>query len=109
MLIERGADLTTRNNHGLTPLLQEGQVDVARMLIERGADVTTQCKDGETPLHLTSAPSSLWVSLQECVEVVHMLLERGADVNAQNKNGSIPSVLALQGGFSEITLMYGTM
>lgn len=29
-------------------------LEVARMLIEHGADVTTQDKDGGTPLHLAS-------------------------------------------------------
>ena len=55
ILIERGADVSTKDKYGLTPLhlaSREEQLEVARMLIEGGADVSAQDKDGRTPLHL---------------------------------------------------------
>ena len=37
---------------------QEGQVEIVRMLIEHGADVTSRNEDEETPLHVVSNPFS---------------------------------------------------
>ena len=94
MLIERGADLSAKNNVWQTPLhlaSQAGQVEVARMLIERGADPSAQNQDGETPLHRSSQVGQ--------VEFARMLIECGADPSAQNKDGDTPLHRALAGSF----------
>jgi ankyrin repeat protein len=75
------------------------------MLIVSGADLTSQNRDGETPLHLVASPSSLRaeISPKKYTKVAHMLLEHGADVNARNKNGLTPFLLSWERGNAEVT------
>jgi len=82
MLVERGADVSTKKKDRLTALHSAsygGHVDLARMLIEHGADVSAQNEDGWTALHLASEYGH--------VDFARMLIERGADVSAQNEDG----------------------
>ena len=100
-LIERGADLTARDNKGRTPLHAAtgySKVDVARMLIGRGADVTAQNKDGETPLHLASRIGH--------VDAPRMLIENGADLTALDNNGETPLHLASKIGYVDLVRMF---
>ncbi len=86
-LVDYGADVTARDEHGSTPLHRtsgSGSVEVARLLIEQGADVTDQNKDGSTPLHQVSASTS------GSVDLARFLIEHGADTTAQNDHGSTP-------------------
>ena len=72
------------------------------MLIERGADLTAKDEDGSTPLHLASAPQKVSYFPQEQVELVHVLLDHGADVNSRSNDGSTPFCLASRHGHTEI-------
>ena len=99
-LIERGADLTARDNGGQTPLhfaSQNGRVDIPRMLIERGADLKAQDNYSQTPLHLASR--------QGRVDVARMLIERGADLAARNKYEETPLHLASSEGRVDVARM----
>ena len=126
VLVEHGADVTDRDEHGWTPLheaSEAGMVEVARILIEHGADVTAQNKDGSTPLHqalksgnvdlarfliehgadTTAHDKDGLTPLHEAsetgmVEFARILIEHGADVTAQDKNGSTPLHQASKSG-----------
>ena len=53
LLIEKGADLTIKNNHGSTALHVAaffGHPETVKLLLEKGADVTAKNNNGETPL-----------------------------------------------------------
>ena len=89
MLIERGADVSARDNVRQTPLhlaSQEGQYEVSHMLIKRGASLSAQDKDGQTPLHLTFGMRKHGKRKHG---VTCMLIERGASVSAQNEDNHI--------------------
>jgi ankyrin repeat protein len=61
LLIERGMDVTTKDENLSTPLhlaSSSGVPEIVRLLIESGADVTDKDGSGRTPLHLASS----WVS-----------------------------------------------
>ncbi len=56
-LVERGADVTAKNNNGFSPLhlaSQQGYVEAAHFLVKHGANATAQDNNGMTPLHLAS-------------------------------------------------------
>ena len=109
MLIDRGADVSARDEYERTPLhalhlaLQWGEVEVTRTLIEHGTGLTAQNGDGDTSLHLVSSRSLLW-NLQDYAGVADIvLLKYGADVNSRNKNGFTPFLRVPQVGFAEGT------
>eukprot|EP00919_Chromeraceae_sp_WS-2016_P076936 GHVR01182052.1.p1 GENE.GHVR01182052.1~~GHVR01182052.1.p1 ORF type:complete len:116 (+),score=15.91 GHVR01182052.1:30-377(+) len=80
LLIDKGADVNSRENDGYTPLIwasNRGHTDIARLLIDKGADVNSKDKDGTTPL----------ISASEFghTEIVRFLIEKGADVNCHTE------------------------
>ena len=55
LLLDRGVDINSRDNIGLTPLLSaaiSGHTAVVELLLERGADVNARTEKGFTPLKL---------------------------------------------------------
>ena len=89
-LLERGAQVTTKNGDNLTPLhlaALGGYLDVCKLLIEKGADVNAQGKYNMTPLHIAAEKGHL--------DVCKFLIEKGADVNAQSKDNMTPLHLAV--------------
>ncbi|KAN0134304.1 Ankyrin repeat-containing domain protein [Lactarius tabidus] len=100
LLIQRGADITLRDNLNSTPLhlaALRGGTDSVKLLIEHGADVNAQNKENSTPLHLalhmdnSDAVMGLWVARARTVEI---LIQHGADVHARDENNSTPLHLA---------------
>ncbi|HZT40895.1 MAG TPA: ankyrin repeat domain-containing protein [Chthonomonadaceae bacterium] len=57
-LLESGADVDARDDHGVTPLIAaitQGHREVIRLLLDRGADVQAQDKEGYTALQYAEA------------------------------------------------------
>lgn len=53
LLIDKGADVSAKDNSGMTPLhytAEDGDIYVAELLVASGADVNTKDNDGKTPL-----------------------------------------------------------
>ncbi len=72
-LIDRGADVNTKDNFGYTPLIQaawRGHTDIATLLIEGGADVNAKGSDGHTPL--------LWATVNGHTDIIKLLRTNGA-------------------------------
>lgn len=129
-LLERGADVTIKDNTGETVLHEaaNNDADTARRLIERGADINAASKDGTTPLiaavkvgnnevvELLLVTDGLkagvadeegWTALHYAAqrgdaEAVRLLIEKKVDVNAQSKNGDTPLKLASSKGHTEV-------
>lgn len=74
-----GADLSTRNVDGWSPLHSAaavGSVELCKALIDLGLNVHNVCHQGLTPLMLASGSTGA-----KSVELVEMLLAKGADVH----------------------------
>ncbi|KAH9178596.1 ankyrin repeat-containing domain protein [Lactarius sanguifluus] len=95
-LLERGADVTVRDNSNSTPLHQAsrwGGPESVQLLIQHRADVNARDKESSTPLHLalTYNPRTIWDARAEATQV---LIQNGADVNARDESNSTPLHLA---------------
>ena len=109
LLLERGANLNTRNKVGQTPLhhllvgLVDGSVDcyfdTMQLLLENGVDVDALDDAQSTPLHVASEYGCTKL------EATGLLLKYGASVHLQNNQGQTPSQLASARGHEEITRM----
>ena len=82
LLIEKGANVNTKNNIGFTPLhgacviasSYGSDFDLVELLIARGADINIQDNYGRTPLYCAGCSfKTAW-----------LLIENGADVNSGN-------------------------
>ena len=96
-LLDRGADIETRDAWGCTPLInavRQGRVEFARMLLEHGAVIDAQDNYGRTALHFAAEYGS--------TQAMQLLLKRGADVNVLNHFGDNPSELASSNGHQEV-------
>jgi ankyrin repeat protein len=97
ILLERNAEVNSRNNHGSTPLLlasDRGNPDVARLLLDYNADVHVHNYLGHTPLQRAARRGHL--------QVARILLERNAEVNSRNHYGSTPLLLASEYGSPDV-------
>jgi ankyrin repeat protein len=98
LLLKFGADVETRDNYSMTPLLlvlqhptffddnpQAKITEIVQLLLEHGASVHVQNKNRQMPLHLAS---------KHCFSsVVALLLKFGADVEAQDSDSMTPLLL----------------
>ncbi len=87
LLLEHGADFTSRSLMGWSPLHQMGQncarsAEVMAYLIEKGAEVDARDVCDMTPLHYAASYGSL--------AAAEVLLDHGADVNARGFEGMTP-------------------
>ena len=96
-LLDRGANINTRDDLGDTPLtnaVSSGYVKFAQMLLERRAVIDVQNNYGTTALHIAARRGD--------TQAVRLLLEHVADVNVRNEGGDTPSKLASSFGRQKI-------
>lgn len=79
LLLDRGADATTRNKDGNGPLHSVEDAALCKRLIDGGALPNATGSYSSTPLHRASSLS-----------VAKVLIEAGADVNAEDKGARTP-------------------
>jgi ankyrin repeat protein len=87
LLIERGADVNARAEHGKTALMMatgRGHIEIMRLLLDAGSDIEAKDEYGFTALALAST------GLDGSVEAVALLKKYGARVNmAENIFGAV--------------------
>ena len=99
-LLEDSADVNTKTEEGVTPLMyaaQNGDNDMVKFLIDKGANVNDKPDDGFTALSSSCLFNHLDVSIT--------LIENNADINALNINGATPLMIAAAYGYYIITDM----
>ncbi|HZE97958.1 MAG TPA: ankyrin repeat domain-containing protein [Planctomycetota bacterium] len=100
-LLDRGADVASRNRRGAEPLhyaadggpfrpdwSPAAQAETIRGLLDAGANPDALDKSGVAPLHRAVRG--------RCTPAVEALLDRGAHARLRNKSGSTPLHLAVQ-------------
>lgn len=96
-LIKNGANLSTKNWHGQSPLhhsVFNGRVDFVELLIKYGANVNEVDHYGFTPLHLATDNE---------YELVKILLSNGSRVDVgERHNNRTPIYYAIEKGYLEI-------
>ncbi|KAJ5807643.1 hypothetical protein N7447_011099 [Penicillium robsamsonii] len=75
LLLDFGADVNAKDDHGWTALMQAGKDAVLQALLDRGADINV---GGAALRHAATGGHEA---------VVRMLLDRGVDVNVTDQNG----------------------
>ena len=86
-LIEKGADVNSRNTHGQSLITFVTSLDMMKLLVEGGADINTR-----DPATGNSLLYSAVGNHQR--RMVEYLLSKGADVNATNNHGGTVLMLA---------------
>jgi ankyrin repeat protein len=85
LLIERGAEVDSRDERRWTPLhfaSRYGQLEVSRVLVDHGADVNARQRYHCIPMPFSAEFGHL--------RIVKLLLERGADIDAPDGSGQTP-------------------
>lgn len=101
-LIEGGASVNGRDQHGWTPLHRaafKGHVDAVRVLIEKGAETNAKDEDGYTALHCAAESGH--------ADVIELLVKKGADAAARTSRGMTALQIAESLNYSGITRMLG--
>jgi ankyrin repeat protein len=96
-LLEKGADVGTKDKEGSTPLQNaaaKGHFEIVKLLVEKGSDVNYKDDNDVTPLHFGCMSGNL--------DIVKYLVAKGADLNAASKIGRKPAVDAVFGGNIEV-------
>ena len=85
LLLDRGADVNARSEHGGTPLhsAATGHVNATKLLLDRGADVNAETNNGRTPLHQAAQFQFNFAG----TDIVKLLLDHGANINAKIADG----------------------
>lgn len=99
-LIDRGIDLTARNEDGDTALhvaTRLCNVQIATALLDAGSDPTAVGSGGATPLH--------WAAQGGQLDIAQLLLEHGADPGAKDESGTTALQLAADNSLEELVVM----
>ena len=104
-MLERGADVNTRDKDNATPLhlaSYSGVASVVDVLLDHGAEADAQNAraDGQTPLH-----QGLHTPNEDNSRIVRLLLDHGVDVNARDKDQETPLHFGCSIGDSETALV----
>ena len=89
LLLDRGADIETKDNNGQTALMlatQSGNTEIVELLLDRDANIEAKNYHGNTALMLAAGRGN--------TEIVKLLLDRGADIEAKEYNGRTALMLA---------------
>lgn len=76
ILVREGADLTTGDKEGRTPLhtaIRQHNLPISRILIDAGADLSIPDADGLTPLHVALCKGK--------IEISRTLIQKGAGIS----------------------------
>ena len=113
LLLDAGADLSTTDDHGFTPLHRVAKLwradaayylAAARALLQAGADPDARGRGGRTPLH-AAAEISRGSEEPAVPEMLSLLVEAGADVNARTDDGQTALHLALDNPNAAVRLL----
>ena len=88
-LIDKGADVNSKNKDGFTPLMfagTKGRVENALLLIENGADLFAENSNKATCAH--------FLSICLVPDFLNLLVEKGVDFNGKDNRGRIPLMMA---------------
>ena len=88
-LIDKGADVNSKNKDGLTPLMfagNKGRGTNALLLIESGANLFAKTSKQATCAH--------YLSYCLMPELINLLIDRGVDFNQKDNRGRIPLMWA---------------
>ncbi len=97
-LVEKGADVNTKNEIGRTTLdiaCDRKQAEIVGILLENGADVNCRDDLNATPLILASVH-------KENIKVLEVLLDNGADIDARDDFGRTALIYAAGFGDTEM-------
>jgi ankyrin repeat protein len=97
ILLDRDAEVNSRDDRGATPLLsalQNGHAEVAQLLLDHNADAKVCGDKGVTLLHLAARHGHL--------EVARILLERNVETDSQDDHGCTPLHIASQNGHAHV-------
>lgn len=100
LLLEKGADVNSKNRADETPLIivcrssnfrTEYRFTLCKFLLDAGAEVNAQDRQGNTPLHYIAR--MYWDI--DVVEIWDLLIEKGADMTIKNSEGLTPTDIAI--------------
>jgi ankyrin repeat protein len=109
LLLEHGASVHVRNEHGQTPLhvaSHHGLSGIVALLLKFGADVDAKDNNTMTPLLLVSKlPLPVVGDHSQATKIAQLLLEYDASVHVRNKTGQMPLHTASYHGLSGIVAL----
>jgi len=102
LLLEKGANVNSRDSSGRTPLGNAVRYYMNRLvmkfLIENGANVNSKDNEGQTPMHYAMYSNHIML----CKEGAEILLNSGVDVNAQDNQGNTSIHIMAKRGSKEL-------
>lgn len=88
-LIDKGANVNTRDRWGNIPLVYVSNKEIAALLVEHGADIHTANKDGENAFAAILNNSG-------SISIAEILLSKGVNINGQDNEGKTALINAVE-------------